>query len=448
MRSYSLLLTLLIVFGGSQLAEAQLLKRIKERVKNAVEETTERKVEDKAVQVTDNAIDSLFAIDDKIKRGKQAKQNDNATDDTEAVEDLGDAMISGPQHGGITIEHVGATKVEVTDTETIIWSSWWTHTADIYDGYRLVLDQPIDLNNKSQYLNKQLSGSLKLAYDSSLPAFAPEDENGRVRAVTENYSQQMIAPASIEFVSLDEEHIQFKFSGNGYKGGISVMYPTFTENKTAAVNRTNNSVSQSTTPGNKSTTTISDKGVYQFDVRIQTIITTENGEELPMAYLINSSEDYFGMETDMGAYGGGDVQGSSVIVMDGQGNSRVFVDTPMMKMQISPNSAGQQSPATQYGDYNYSKPTKTGNEKTILGYTCYEYKIVQDGNEMSIWASPEVEIPNWMFGSKAAAEQTGVLGFVMEFTAAGGDGSTKSTVTAIDRDVDVTINGSEYKKMF
>ncbi len=188
--------------------------------------------------------------------------------------------------------------------------------------------------------------------------------------------------------------------------------------------------------------------VYEFHIEVDMEMTTTEGEVFPITYLMNENSNYFGMKANLDAYSGGDVQGSSVIVMDGE-NVRVFVDSPMMKMQMNQSIADQKgNQIPQMDDFDFTKPTKTGNTKTILGYTCDEYTLEADGNQITFWAAPDVTVPNWTFGSAEVMEQTGVFGFVMEFTAIQKEGTTTGVVTNINQDASLTINPKEYKKMF
>lgn len=202
-----------------------------------------------------------------------------------------------------------------------------------------------------------------------------------------------------------------------------------------------------TFPTDTETVPISNE-LYEFHIEVDMEMTTTEGELFPITYLLNENSNYFGMKADLDAYSGGDVQGSSVIVMDGE-NVRVFVDSPMMKMQMNQSMGNQQgNQIPKMDDFDFTQPTKTGNTKTILGYICDEYTLEADGNQITFWCAPEVSLPNWTFGSAEVMEQTGVLGFVMEFSATQKEGTTTGVVTNINQDASLTINPKEYKKMF
>ena len=442
---------LLIFFSGFQHAEAQFFKKLKERVKRAAEETVDRKVEDKAVETTEKAIDSVFTIGKgKKKKNKKRESRQQVPTENNTVESYGRATVSGPNHGPIDITEIEQPKVsyDLTNKTTSITAWWRTHGKDAADKFDISVNQIINEDTPLPLtLKLPDDGTMSLYYDGLLGAYLPEEDWQRKTdpnfELVHNDAQ---IDGTLTISAFNDNRIQFSFEGSGFSGQIQVSDPKIEQTEAIDTSQSDTTERQNTTPG--FSLKDGEPGIYDFDFEIVTQITTDDGESYPISYLINSETNYFGIKADMGAYGGGEVQGNSIIVMDKE-EVRIFVDTPMMKIQMNQDMAGgqaQQMP--EMGEYDFTQPQKTGQTKTIIGYTCDEYVVKHNGDTMRFWASPEVSIPNWMFGSQQAVEQTGVLGFIMEFSATDGSRTTKSVVTAMNKGLSLHINAQDYKKMF
>lgn len=436
---------ILLVFVGLQSSHGQFFKKLKDKVKRAAEETLDRKVEDKAVETTEKAIDSVFTIGN----GKKKKSDRVVQGENNNIESFGTGTLSGPNHGPIDIIEIAQPKVtfdEGSDLTTI--SAWWvTHGTDADDRFSITINQLIDETTIFPItINMPGDGNLAIYYDGLLGAYLPKDDWQRKE--DPNFELVHNNPqinGTLTISALNDNEIRFSFDGSGFSGDVQVNNPQF-ERITIDANTSSIKKKSATSPD--FALKDGEPGVYDFDFEIDTQVTTDEGESYPISYLINSNTNYFGIKADMNAYGDGDVEGNSVIVMDKE-EVRVFVDTPMMKIQMNQDMAGgqgQQMP--QMGKYDFNLPQKTGKTKSIIGYTCDEYVVTHDEGTIHFWAAPDVSIPNWMFGSQQAVEQTGVLGFVMEFSAISNDGTTKSIVTAINDNLSLRINAKDYKKMF
>ncbi|MEM6815394.1 MAG: DUF4412 domain-containing protein [Bacteroidota bacterium] len=450
MKSIQKITLLLMVFGIFQHADAQFFKKLKDKVKRAAEETVDRKVEDKAVETTEKVIDSVFTIGKGKKKRKKKKKSDRVVqDDNKELESYGTATLSGPNHGPINIVEIAQPKVTLDEGSGLTEiSAWWvTHGTDTNDRFAITINQLVDETTTLPLtVNLPQDGNLTIYYDGLLGAYLPADDWQRKEdpefELVHNNPQ---INGTLTLSALNDQEVQFSFDGSGFSGQVQVNTPRI-ERITSGTNTSSTEKKSGTSPA--FTLKDGEPGIYDFDFEIKTQVSTDEGESYPISYLINSSTNYFGMKADMSAYGDGEVEGNSVIVMDKE-KVRVFVDTPMMKIQMNQDIAGgqaQQMP--EMGEYDYTQPQKTGKTKTIIGYTCEEYVVTHNEGTVRFWAAPEVSIPNWMFGSQQAVEQTGVLGFVMEFSATSKSGTTKSTVTAINDDIALRINAKDYKKMF
>ena len=450
MKTIQKVIVFFLVFGTFQGTQAQFFKKLKDKVKRAAEETVERKVEDKAIETTEKAIDSVFTIGNgKGRKEEKGKSVDVDQNETENVASYGTATVSGPNHGPIEIIEIAQPTVSFDQGagQTRI-SAWWvTHGTDTDDRFAITLNQLIDeATSLPRTVTLPQDGTLSIYYDGLLGAYLPADEWQR----TEDPEFELVhnnpqISGTLTLRALDENKIAFSFEGSGFSGQVQATNPKI--QKIALGNNTTDSNKGSSTSPAFSFKE-GEPGIYDFNFEIETLVTADDGERYPISYLINSNTDYFGMKVDMSAYGEGDVEGNSVMVMD-QEQVRVFVDTPMMKMQLNQDMAGAQGQKMpEMGNYDFTKPQKTGKTKTIIGYRCEEYVVTHEEGTIHFWAAPDLTIPNWMFGSQQAVAQTGVLGFVMEFSATSKQGTTKSTVTAINDDLSLRINAKDYKKMF
>jgi hypothetical protein len=175
------------------------------------------------------------------------------------------------------------------------------------------------------------------------------------------------------------------------------------------------------------------------------ITSSESKKSYKMSYLLNPKTNYAAIKADMSDYADGDMQGESIIIMD-NGNSRIFVETQGMKMQMSQSMMGGQqmnNPTDELSNYDYSKIKKTNESKTILGALCYKYMLSDADVTMELWVAPKVKLPNWFI------QNTDIInGHIMEYTVTSKEGQMTSTVIAINDTINRTINSKDYKKMF
>jgi len=169
-----------------------------------------------------------------------------------------------------------------------------------------------------------------------------------------------------------------------------------------------------------------------------------------MEFLVGNYPDIWGMSVAPEQLQG---QGSMLMVMTPKA-SIGFMDVAGMKMKkaTSLEQMGDQYNMDEKipdgGDFEYKK---TGNTKTILGYTCHEYKVDYDytnsKGSVSFWVSKDFPIQNIelpMLGMKM--NNPYLDGFILEMNSTNKGKSFKIEVTNVS-DKSVTINSNEYRKM-
>jgi len=443
--------------------EAQLLKRLKAKV--------EQKLERKAERAIEKEIDD-FSLPEKKEK---SDRNSDKKEDTEIAinNSNGSAVLKHEkQYGNYTIQKFGVAKLERTNDGVRIYGSWVTHGADIHDGY--VLNIPNGntlLFNGDTPLKEQVvlripqDASLKLSYD---PLWNPEmeDENGYSTAVTKDYQSYNITSGEVVVDVISQKNVQFSFkvetqlesriknSGNSEKeyrssftssslnGSIDVGPVSIVDNR---ITKQSNSDSQGVPVPNtiQNTTT---PGVYNFSFETKLNITDlDKNESYNMSYLLNPDKKYIGLMVDMAEYSDAEMQGESVIVMDGD-DVHIFVETEGMKMRMSQGMMeGQQiqNPVEEMSNYDYINLKKTGKSKTVLGAKCYEYVLSDKDATIELWAAPSINLPNWFIQNRDVLE-----GHIMEYIITSKDGRMKSETIEINDHIKKTINPKEYRKMF
>jgi hypothetical protein len=445
-----------------QNADAQFFKKLKERAKQKA-----KNLENKVVNKVDQTVDKTI---DKTLEGNPKQNQENTT--TKNNKDFGDVTINhSTKYGNVAITEANQIKVNKTNSGYEISGNWWSHQADIYDGFIITLKTDKNLKDDANTGNLVFKipedASMKIGYDPQLP-YNKKSQDNFVRAVTDDYQNYDVISGEVKINVLSDAEIKVSFSGNvklrevireansddfserfyeaSISGGITGNTPKFISAQTITQNTNNQTATGSgrtIIPQTSSATAA--PGTYNFTYEAVTKMTvSDQNRTYTMSYLINPNSNYFAMKANMSEYSDDEMQGESIIVMD-KGNAHIFVETGGMKMRMSSGMMGQQmeNPADQMANYDYNNLTKTGNTKTILGATCHEYKMSDSKMSMSLWIAPSVKLPNWF------AQNNNILnGYIMEYSIQSPDGNMKSEVVELKENINKTINPKEYKKMF
>ena len=135
-------------------------------------------------------------------------------------------------------------------------------------------------------------------------------------------------------------------------------------------------------------------------------------------------------------------------------SSTMFMDVAGMKMKKTTKledlgdqySAGDNLPDG--ADFSYKK---TGNSKTIAGYSCEEYKVdygyVNNNGSASLWVSKDFPIQNMELPVLGMTLNNPYYsGFVMEMNMTNNGRTNVIRVTNVSN-TSLNINASEFKKM-
>ena len=456
---------LMVILINHQTVDAQIFKKLKDKVEKKLEQKTEEKI--------DKKIEEVFTKKEKRTEGNEGKDKPNKRVANNI--DYGDVIITHSNtYNSVEISEVSKIKATQLNSGWSFKGSWWSHQADIHDGFYLTVKTTDnlrhDINNEGN-LKRTFKipeeATLKLSYDPLLPHYDKSEDNYK-RAVTDDYQTYDVSKGEVTIDVLSGEAIQISFSGKvalrkvvrhsnnsedysetffeaTVKGGIDGVSPEFINNKTVKKKE------RSTQNGadytlNETPISTAKPGIYQFTFETKVKVTVpEQNRSFEMSYLLNPNEKYMGIMVDMGAYSDEDVAGESIIVID-KGDSHIFVETQGMKMQMSQNMMrGQQmqNPTDLMENYDYTNLKKTGKTKTILGATCHEYSMSDNSMKMNLWVAPDVNLPNWFIQNQEL-----IKGYIMEYTVESKDGNMTSETIAINDNINKTINPKDYKKMF
>ena len=464
MKLQKVLFFIFLSFFSVYSTEAQLLKRLKAKV--------EQKLERKAERAIDKEIDD-FSLPEQKEKTSNTKKDKKKDTEIAINNSNGSAVLKHEkQYGNYTIQKFGVAKLERTNDGVKIYGSWVTHGADIHDGYALNIPNGNsllfngDIPLKEQVILKiPQDASLKLSYD---PIWEPkmEDENGYSTAVTKDYQSYNITSGEVVVDVISQKNVQFSFKGetqlesriknsnnsekkytssftsSSLNGSIDIGPILFLDSR-----RTENSrIIPHGTSMPEMTRNATTPGVYNFLFETKVKITDlDKSESFNMSYLLNPDKKYIGLMVDMAEYSDAEMQGESVIVMDGD-DVHIFVETEGIKMRMSRGMMGgqqMQNPVEEMSNYDYTNLKKTGKSKTVLGAKCYEYVLSDKDVTIELWAAPSVNLPNWFIQNRDALE-----GHIMEYKVTSKDGRMKSETIAINDHINKTINPKEYRKMF
>ena len=239
-------------------------------------------------------------------------------------------------------------------------------------------------------------------------------------------------------------------------GMINTSSPEFTITKEFIANKKQNqtnttfSKSDKNILKNKLSPTVNIPNSFSFHKNIEVEITDNRGDKITMEFLLGNYPDIYGMSVVPKEMQG---QGSVTMVMTPK-TSTAFMNVGGMKMKKS-SSLDQIDDRYKVTENlpngaNF-KYVKTGKSKTILGYTCHEYKVdynyTNSKGSASFWVSKDFPIQNVelpMLGMKL--NNPYLQGFILELES-NNDGQNFKVKVLNVSDKNLTINTSDYKSM-
>ena len=206
----------LMLFSAVQPVEAQLLKKLK----NKVEKKLERKAEAKIDKTIDKTIDDVTS-EKKKDTPKSSEEPIKSLEIASPNADYGDVILTHSNtFGAVQIAEVGKIKATQTNSKWRFTGSWWSHDADIHDGFVLTIPTEANLRHDAEADNQGVKRSfkipeeatLKLSYDPDLLHYEDSGDDFK-KAVSDNYQSYTISKGQVTIDVLSEDNVQISFDG-------------------------------------------------------------------------------------------------------------------------------------------------------------------------------------------------------------------------------------------
>lgn len=474
MKKITFILSFGLILFGTVSVNAQLLKKLKKKINKKVDQVEQRienkienKVDEKIDKTLDGTIDGLFEQSDNTPEYSENTEPGKEPDADNKTYSGTISLDHGQNYGSVQINTLDNLKIERTNEGYNFYGNWWSHEVDVFDGYTLEIqtDENLELG-KTYTFNISKNANFRIGYDPELPAIKG---NGNFkRGISDDYQNLDLSSGLVKVKINEDKSFEIDFSGQAeflkrtrsannevsesnytasLMGNIQGKNPQFLDKKTITKDSNSDAQSASSVPNTNSSNSSAqakDSYVFTYETVVEMTVPDQNRKN-KLSYLLNPNANYMAMKADMSEYSGGDMGGESLIVMDGN-QTFVFVNSSGMKIQMSSAQMGnqqQQMPSDQMENYDYTNLNKTGNTKTILGYTCYEYVMSDNQNSIQMWVAPDLVVPNWFMQN-----QDVIQGHILEYSVDSPDGQMTITTLEIKDNINKTINPSEYRKMF
>ena len=472
----AVLFTLSICFTATS-SEAQIWKRLKKKAKEKLKKTEDRLV-NKLDAKTDKVLDSTIDGTGKTKKkgvkttnpnGLKNQKKANVFDD----KSYGSASLNhSAKYGVVNIKDVRKTKVQKEGQLFRVTGNWITTGVDVFDGYYIELKSTnLDELKAGKSFNIPSDAILRLGYD-------PIDKSTHQRESSGEGQSYDVESGIITITYVQDQNVDISFSGSAtlvkavkkqtstadgdydyiktpttISGSIKTTSPEYSVVKSNASNsNTNSGVSNSNADAvaNRRNPTTTIPGSFSFNKKLSIEVIDHRGDAYPMDILLGNYPDIYGMQMAAKELQG---QGNMTIVNTPK-SSTMFMDVAGMKMK---KTTKLEDLGDQYNmndqlpdgaDFSYKK---TGNTKTIAGYSCEEYKVdysyVNNQGSASLWISSDFPIQNMQLPMLGMTLNNPYYsGFVMEMNMTN-NGKTNVIRVKEVSNTSLSINPSAFKKM-
>ena len=419
MKTIKTLLLCLFLLGINNTVKAQFWKKITKKLEKKVEQKIENKIDKEA----DKAIDKT--LEGKKKNEKKLKQSNKLP---KLVG--GSGVLKLHNHGYEYITKEIGVSVYGKFTKTNLSNSVKTYNedrvikpVDAYpEGYALAF-------NGGGFLNPQ-GGQITIHHaDSSKVVFSLK---GTWNTLEGN------KPISGSYISLNVSEIIDKRIKTNQDSDYQKKQNNINNNSTT--NSNNTIINSNKTEQN---TSVSIPDTFSFSSSLEVKMTTNDGSA-DMEFLIGSYPNIYAMSIASKEMG----ENGKVYNVVTPKSITMFINVSGMKMKKSvPQEQFSQS---SLGDKVPSSPEdlkKTGATKTILGFTCHEYKYVNDGGYVSVWATKDFPANNTNITMLGMRQGGPIEGFVLEIDSKSGGNVGNMKAIKYNKNKSVTINTKEYKSM-
>lgn len=412
MKQLKILTILFFMIGIATPTQAQFWKKLKKKV--------QQKVENKIDKETDKVIDKTLEGDPnkKKQKGKPSAELPKFKGGKGVLKlyNHGFEYIVGDE--GISVYGDFNTKNLSSSVKTYNQDKVIKPVDAFPKGYALAFSKSGFLNPQGGKINIHHADSTKVVFSLS----------GTWNTIDGN------KPVTASYISFDVSTILDKRKNNSVNNNVS--------NNTKTTSHSNSTSNSSYT--NSNTTSVIIPNTFSFSSSLEVKMTSSDGSSADLEFLLGSYSNIYAMaiaSKEMGA-------GGKVYNVVTPKSITMFMNVAGMKMKKT-------VPQQQFSQANFSDkvPTnpeelkKTGNSKSILGFTCYEYKYVNDGGYVSVWATKDFPANNTNITMLGMRQGGPVEGFVLEIDMKSKNETGNMKAVKFNRNKNVTINTKEYKSI-
>ncbi len=416
MKLIKIILFCCFFLGVSNTTNGQLWKRLKKKVQDKVEQKVEEKIDKETDKVINGALE-----------GKDNKEEERIVQSSEVPKLVdGSGVLKLYEHGYEYITKDIAISVYGKFTKKNLSNSAKTYNEDkiiapvdaFPDGYALAYNEAGFLNTKKGQIIIHHVDSTKVVF--SVKGTWNTTEGNK--------------PVNGSYISLNVNNIVDKRFGSNSSNEDSVNQKS--KNSNSNINNTFNDNSNST---------IKIPNSFSFTSSLEVQMTT-NGDEssINMEFLLGNYPDIYGMSIASEEMG----EGGKVYNVVTPKSITMFIDVSGMKMKKTvPQDQFSQADFSDKVPTNPDDLKKTGATKSILGYTCSEYKYENSAGYTSVWATKDFPMKGTQIAMLGMNGNSIVEGFVLEIDMKSNNDYANMKAVKYNRNKNVSINTKEYKSM-
>ena len=188
---------------------------------------------------------------------------------------------------------------------------------------------------------------------------------------------------------------------------------------------------------NTNNTDVSIPNTFSFTSSLEVKMTTNDGSSADMEFLLGNYSNIYAMSISSSEMG----EDGNVYNVVTPKSITMFINVSGMKMKKTVPQ--EQFSQTNFGDKVPTNPDdlqKTGATKSILGYTCYEYKYTNEGGYVSVWATKNFPANAANITMLGMREGGIIEGFVLEIDSKSGNDKVNMKAVKFNK------NKSDYKR--
>lgn len=412
MKIVKVILSCFFVFGISISMNAQLWEKLKKKVETRVEE----KINNEADKVIDNALDG--------KKNEETTKIEQSTDLPKLVGGSGILKLYNYGYEYVT-KDIGIsvygkfTKENLSNSVKKYNQNRIIKPVDAYpEGYALAF-------NGGGFLNPKVGQIIIHHADDKKVVFSLK---GTWNTIDGN------KPIAGSYVSLNVTNVIDKRTIDS-SNQIS---------KTTIIKNASNKSPEPSLKKSTNNSSIKIPSTFSFSSSLEVKMTSGDGSSANLEFLLGNYANIYAMSIASAEMG---EEGKVYNVITPK-SITMFMDVAGMKMKKTVPQ--QQFSQTSFADKVPSNPDdlqKTGATKSILGFMCKEYKHLNDGGYVSVWATKDFPASATNITMLGMREGGIIEGFVLEIDMKSNNETANMKAVKFNTNKNIIINTNEYKSM-